>query len=236
MSRHRNAPNIRSVVTLLVLCVVAAGIDLGCANAFRRDNYAPNDASTSGPSFSVRQDQGRWRLFSPRNQPFFSLGVCGVNPGIPRAQYDPENPSYSAWQYYNEPRQWADATLGRLKSWGFTTAGAWSDFETLSKSPEQTLWLTPTLQMGASSGMPWWDMWDEQNIQKHGCRRPRTDSSSARQPAPSGLLQRQRTGLVECDPLEDNSGAALHQRATPAPHPTSSRHLSKQLEQARFRL
>ncbi|HEV8607065.1 MAG TPA: hypothetical protein VGQ99_17120, partial [Tepidisphaeraceae bacterium] len=34
----------------------------------------------------------------------------------------------------------------------------------LRGSTEQTLWFTPVLHMGSTSGLPWWDMWDEKNV------------------------------------------------------------------------
>ncbi len=92
------------------------------------------------------------------------MGVCCIDQGSSKENYDPENPSYAAWQHYVNPGQWTGATVGRLRSWGFTTAGGWSDFGTLRGSREQKLWFTPVLHMGSTSGLPWWDMWDEKNV------------------------------------------------------------------------
>jgi len=47
-----------------------------------------------------------------------------------------ENPGYAAWQHYPDATRWAEATLRRLKSWGFTTIGGWSDFKTVRQCRE----------------------------------------------------------------------------------------------------
>ncbi len=117
-----------------------------------------------GPAFSVRSDGGNWSLVSPEGRKFFSLGVCVLTQGTAREGFDSENPGYAAWQHYASPVAWADDSLRRLKSWGFTTVGGWGDFKTLRQSKEQTLSLTPVLHIGSTAGAPWWDMWDAKNI------------------------------------------------------------------------
>jgi len=114
----------------------------------------------------VRKEDAKWWLISPEGKEFFSLGVCCVHRGTARENYDSENPGYGAWKYYETPAAWADATSRRLKDWGFSTVGGWSDFKTLRQSREQTRWLTPVLHIGATAGAPWWDMWDEKNIRR----------------------------------------------------------------------
>ena len=123
-------------------------------------------ASATVAAFSIRQQGTGWWLVNPQGQPFFSLGVCCVTLGASREEYDPENPGYAAWQHYPDSRSWADATSQRLKSWGFTTIGAWSDHGTLARSKEMTLWLTPVLHIGSTAGAPWWDMWDPKIIRR----------------------------------------------------------------------
>jgi hypothetical protein len=115
---------------------------------------------------SLQQHEAGWWLVAPDGRRFFSLGMCGVSQGTPQASFDLENPSYGAWQHHATPNAWADATLRRLKSWGMTTVGAWSDFDTLRQSSEQTLHLTPVLHIGSTAGAPWWDMWDPKNIRR----------------------------------------------------------------------
>lgn len=115
-------------------------------------------------AFRLSSDRGQWNLVSPGGKPFFSLGVCVFTPGTTREHFDHENPGYAAWQHYPTPLAWADDSLRRVKSWGFTTVGGWGDFKTLRQSKEQTLALTPVLHIGSTAGAPWWDMWDAKNI------------------------------------------------------------------------
>jgi len=122
--------------------------------------------TTHRAGFALRQQEGLWRLVTPGGQRFFSLGVCCVQQGFARKDFDPENPGYAAWKYYDNPLDWADSSLRRLKSWGFTTAGGWSEHETLLRSREMTLWLTPVLHIGATAGVPWWDMWDAKIVRR----------------------------------------------------------------------
>lgn len=118
----------------------------------------------ASPAFAVHHADGRWSLISPEGKPFFSLGLCVFTQGTAREQFDRENPGYAAWLHYPTPLAWADDSLRRVKSWGFTTVGGWGDFKTLRQSKEQTLWLTPVLHIGSTAGAPWWDMWDAKNI------------------------------------------------------------------------
>jgi hypothetical protein len=111
--------------------------------------------------FSVCHTGDRWRLTSPEGRQFFSLGVCVLDQGTSRDRYDEARPAYGAWKHYETPTHWADASLKRLKTWKFTTVGGWSDVATLGASAEQSLYLTPVLQLGSTVGAPWLDMWDE---------------------------------------------------------------------------
>lgn len=121
-------------------------------------------AAADAPRVMVREQEGRWSLVAPQTGPFFSLGVCVLNRGATREEFDPANPAYAAWQYYGAPRDWADDSLRRLESWGFTTVGAWSDFPTLVESQERVLWLAPVAHIGSTAGAPWLDMWDPTNL------------------------------------------------------------------------
>jgi hypothetical protein len=88
------------------------------------------------------------------------------NQGKQEGEYNPAKPSYAALRHYDLPEDWADAGLRRLKSWGFTTVGGWSDYQTLQQSSEHDLWITPVLHAGSTSGAPWFDMWDEKIIRR----------------------------------------------------------------------
>ena len=58
------------------------------------------------------------------------------------------------------------ATLSRLKAWGFTTVGGWSDFQTLRACRGAAVAFAPVLHIGATAGAPWWDMWDPKIVER----------------------------------------------------------------------
>jgi hypothetical protein len=118
-----------------------------------------NDEATR-PCGTIKAADGWW-FVTPEGERFFSLGVCMLNQGPTADEYDTAKPGYAAFRQYDEPRAWADACLRRLKDWGFTTVGGWSDYQTLADSSEHSLWTTPVLHLGSRSGIPWFDMWDE---------------------------------------------------------------------------
>src|SRR5436190_1230709 len=87
----------------------------------------------AGKAFAIQQRQGIHWLTRPNGEHFFSFGVCCVDQGVSRKDFDPHNPGFAAWQHYAGSNQWAEATLQRLKSWRFTTIGGWSDFPSLQQ-------------------------------------------------------------------------------------------------------
>ncbi|HLK61337.1 MAG TPA: hypothetical protein VKU00_32605 [Chthonomonadaceae bacterium] len=117
-------------------------------------------APAAGAPFAVHAEEGRWWLTTPTGRRFFSSGICCVTPGETWQEYDSKKPAYAAWRQYPTSTAWADATLGRMKSWGFTTVGGWSDYALLKRSSQMDLPYTPVLHLGSSSGAPWWNMWD----------------------------------------------------------------------------
>jgi hypothetical protein len=126
---------------------------------------AADEGQVFNAPFSLRQrDQAYW-LVKPNGEPFFSLGVCCVNQGASPKQWDAANPGYAAWQQYNDSNQWAATTLARLKAWGFTTVGGWSDFQTLRGCRDVDVAFAPVLHIGATAGAPWWDMWDSKVVE-----------------------------------------------------------------------
>jgi hypothetical protein len=110
--------------------------------------------------FSTVVREGVSWLVTPAGEPFFSLGVCVVNQGTGRAEYDPARRSYAAWRHHAGATAWADATLARLGAWGFTTIGGWCDSGALLSSPSMDFPLTPVLAAGMEAGVPWFDLWD----------------------------------------------------------------------------
>jgi hypothetical protein len=118
------------------------------------------EAAAAGKPFAIQQQHGIYWLTRPNGEHFFSFGVCCVDQGVSRKDFDPHNPGFAAWQRYADSNQWAEATLKRLKSWRFTTIGGWSDFPALKQSREMDVAFAPVLHIGATAGAPWWDMWD----------------------------------------------------------------------------
>ena len=116
-------------------------------------------AATNAP-FSIQQRGGNSWLTKPGGEPFFSLGVCCVNQGASREQFNSTNPGYAAFEHYQNSNRWAEATVKRLKSWKFTTVGGWSDYAALQQCRDADVAFIPVLAVGMSCGVPWRDMWD----------------------------------------------------------------------------
>src|SRR6266516_2079675 len=95
------------------------------------------EGSSTNPRFSIEQQGETAWLLRPNGERFFSLGVCCVSQGASRKEFDSANPAYAAWQHYADSNLWAEATLKRLKTWGFTTVGGWSDFQVLRDCGDQ---------------------------------------------------------------------------------------------------
>jgi hypothetical protein len=122
--------------------------------------------SPPNPPFSIKQQHGAAWLVRPNGERFFSVGVCCVNQGASREEYDAANPGYAAWQHHADSNRWANATVRRLKAWGFTTFGGWSDFQALGRCAENDMAFAPVLHIGSTAGAPWWDMWDPKIVDR----------------------------------------------------------------------
>ena len=116
-------------------------------------------AQTAAPFRVQQQGETSW-LVKPDGREFFSMGVCVVDQGVSREHFNPANPAYAAFQHYQNSNEWAEATLKRLQSWRFTTAGGWSDFASLKQCRDADVAFIPVLAVGMSCGVPWLDMWD----------------------------------------------------------------------------
>ena len=128
---------------------IAAGL-LSCFAAF-----------ASAQRYMPVQKDGVWWLQSGKvRKPFFSFGVCVVDTGTKWEDYDPGNPSYAAHSFYPTKPLWATGALQTLKSGGFNTVGAWSEYRPLLDQANNDLFMTPINHMGSSAGFPWLDMWD----------------------------------------------------------------------------
>lgn len=124
------------------------------------------EAILAPPGFSIQQ-QGETAWFvRPNGERFFSVGVCCVNQGASRKEFDAANPGYAAWRHYTDSNLWAQAALKRLKDWRFTTVGGWSDFEALRECGDPVVAFAPVLHIGSTAGAPWWDMWDSKIVNR----------------------------------------------------------------------
>jgi hypothetical protein len=166
---------LRRLVRLIILAGVIVG-GLSISGNAAEDSAPHNRQSTDEESTpvlngktkrcTVRHGSDGWWLVAPNGKPFFSLGVCMFNQGMEGNKYDAAKPCYVALRHYATPEAWAKASLARLGSWGFTTVGGWSDYETVRRASDDEWWLTPVLHMGSTSGVPWFDMWDEKVIRR----------------------------------------------------------------------
>ena len=143
----------------------ATAVVLTLAAGINRSVAAAEGHSLDRPFSIQQQGQAAW-LVKPNGERFFSLGVCCVNQGASRKDFDPANPGYASWQHYADSNLWANATLKRLKSWGFTTVGGWSDFHVLKDCRDADIAFAPVLHIGSTAGAPWWDMWDPKIVER----------------------------------------------------------------------
>ena len=116
---------LNAVHSSLLLGAVVALAASGCAE----DGTVSQMPEASG-FFQVAEVRGRWMLITPDGEPFYSVGVNDVDP---RGDTDRETglcPYCEAVdRIYDSPEDWAEAAVARLRSWGFNTAGAWSEDE-----------------------------------------------------------------------------------------------------------
>ncbi|MBI4603934.1 MAG: serine hydrolase [Planctomycetes bacterium] len=137
-----------------------------------------------GPPFRLERDGHAWWLRRPDGSRFFSLGACVVDRGAAESELETGRPAYSARRHYPSAGAWADATLERLRAWGFTTIGAWSDYGPLLAAEDRGFCATPELHAGATAGAPWWDLWSEVVVRR------------VRQAAREGIVPVRRDGRV----------------------------------------
>jgi hypothetical protein len=80
--------------------------------------------------FRVEQVCDRWWLVTPAGHPFYSAGVNSVGYGGNAGQESGRDLYREALDgLYDSPAQWAEVTVERLRAWGFTTIGSWSDHD-----------------------------------------------------------------------------------------------------------
>jgi hypothetical protein len=141
----------------LVLVLAMVGMAVGASQAGAapraqaRTVKAPKSTFPATGYFSLGQSKGRWWLVTPQGQPFYAAGIDTVAPdGSGTDQVTGTCPyCQTVASNYPSTSAWGAATLGRLRSWGFNTMGAFSDTADLSsKMPYE-------VQLTMASGNDW---------------------------------------------------------------------------------
>lgn len=104
--------------------------------------------------FKLAETRGVWWLKDPSGANFYSRGVDGVGPGVALDKFDPAAPAYCALRFHPSVEKWRQATLDRLKAWGFNTFGAGTDEGVRAT---RTMPFTLQLGLGVAAGVPWVD-------------------------------------------------------------------------------
>ncbi|UCH71910.1 MAG: hypothetical protein JSW62_05820 [Thermoplasmatales archaeon] len=91
----------------------------------------PDIKLTNGTGFyDTHQDENdTWWIVTPDGYAFYSAGVCVVSPD------NRETYNKNIIEKYGDHQNWANATIDRLKEWGFNTLGAWSKNTLFSEVP-----------------------------------------------------------------------------------------------------
>jgi len=85
----------------------------------------------------------RWWLVTPEGHPLYSLGVNNVGPyGMTGQESGVAVYGETVAAQYESLDAWADATVQRLHSWGFNTAGCWSNADLMFPRMPYTLGLS----------------------------------------------------------------------------------------------
>ncbi len=136
--------------------------------ASRSGVWATGDLALSAHCrWSVEMRDGSFWLLTPLGTPFYSSGVNVVNGGADE-RYVHGRIWYS-WRSFAPSREaWIEATLRRLRQWGFNTAGAWSLPPSVMPLPA-----IPNLELGRNASLHWHDPFDpatEERIRKEARR------------------------------------------------------------------
>ncbi|MFZ5428337.1 MAG: hypothetical protein ACOZEN_15335 [Thermodesulfobacteriota bacterium] len=99
------------------------------------------------------EDGVKW-LVAPEGGSFFSLGVNTANGGADDEKAK-KNMAYYWGRFYPSLEAWGAATQERLASWGFNTAGGWSEASGVMSMP-----IIPEIDLGRNSKLHWYDIFD----------------------------------------------------------------------------
>ena len=113
----------------------------------------PSLSHARGWSTTTDANGVRW-LVTPERAQFFSLGVNTIHPGSNDAKAQ-ANQAYYFAHSYPDKKAWAEAAQSRLASWGFNTAGGWSD-----PTQDMSLPIIPEIDLGRNSKLHWYDIFD----------------------------------------------------------------------------
>jgi hypothetical protein len=130
-------------VRLVPLVVVVAGLLLatpgGAATGRRPSATRAPIAARNAPLwratgfFRTARRDSRWWFVTPDGEPFYSSGVDHVSATPDTDQVTMRCPYCdSIAAEYRNTAEWARATVGRLRAWGFNTIGAFSDDATFA--------------------------------------------------------------------------------------------------------
>ncbi|MBI4806089.1 MAG: hypothetical protein HY795_12715 [Desulfovibrio sp.] len=95
----------------------------------------------------------RW-LITPDGTKFFSLGVNNTS-GSTNDEKAQKAHAYYWGRFYPNLDAWGQDTQSRLTTWGFNTAGGWSDV-----SPVMSFPVIPEIDLGRNSKLHWYDIFD----------------------------------------------------------------------------
>jgi hypothetical protein len=145
----------RVVAAMLAVTAVAAVTALSggsVAGAATTGAHAAQPAKTSGPPFTatgyfyVSKLHGQWYLVTPQGEPFYASMSDTVTPVGDTDRTTGQCPYCQAVAAdYPNTAAWATATVARLRSWGFTALGPFSDYSLLGSMMPYTV----QLSMGA---------------------------------------------------------------------------------------
>lgn len=102
--------------------------------------------------FFPQEISGRWWLIDPLGNVFLSKGINHITfkgDVAPKLGYSPYG--RAAEKRYQTAEKWAEATVNRMREWGFNTVGAWSSPEMFSQGIPYTV----NLGLAASAGADW---------------------------------------------------------------------------------
>jgi hypothetical protein len=140
VTRSRTA-RIRFPLAVVLALLVAAPV------AARRTTGMPRFRATG--FYRVHRARGRWWLVTPDGRASYANGIDHVS-ATPDVDIQTGRCPYcdAIAAGYPDVGAWADATIGRLRAWGFNVLGAWSDAALYDRMPY-------TVLLGMASGDDW---------------------------------------------------------------------------------